>query len=124
MSVENEPGPAQGQQKIEDQVHNDIEKEYQQVLKREQEAMEAKMRGDTTARYEEVRKLGFATKQDLEENIKGFFGKFMEAQEKQAREFAQLREWVMRAKAQGLNAGATDDKPVVDDPLKKWRPSW
>src|SRR3990167_7297240 len=124
MEPTNEPGPADGQAKMEAQVKNDVDAQYQELLKREQEALEEKFKGDATAKYEEVRKLGFATKKDIDQYVQGMFGKFFEEIKTMREENTKLREWVMRAKAHGLNSGAMEDTQPSDNPMKKWKPSW
>lgn len=118
MEPTNEPGPTQGDAKIENNVKNDFDRAYDELLKKEQEALETRMRNESTQNYEKVRALGFATKKDIEEQVRGMFGKFVEETEKIREENRQLREWVMRAKAQGLNSGVTEDKPKDENLLK------
>ena len=124
MEQTNEPGPADGQAKREQATHDNIEKSYQDLLKKDQEAMEAKLRGDATTRFDEVRQLGFATEKDIDRKIEGIFGKFTEEVKNLRDENTKLREWVMRAKAQGLNSGATEESPQENNMMKKWRKTW
>ena len=123
MSIENEPSMADGQRKIEDQTHDNINKSYNDFLKKEQEALDAKLKGEATARFDEVRKLGFSTQKDVETQIQGIFGKFVTQLEDIKKENAALREWVMRAKVQGLNAGAVEDQKQPST-MDKWRRAW
>ena len=118
MEPTNEPGPAQGDAKLEQNTQVDFDKAYQELLKKEQESMESRVRGDATAKFDEVRKLGFATKTDIDEYVKGIFGKFVSEVEGLREENTKLREWVMRAKAQGLNSGTTEDAPKDTNQLK------
>ena len=117
----NEPGPAEGDKKIEQNVVNNFDKQYAEMLKKEQEALESKQRGETALQFDNVRKLGFATKADMDESIKGIFGKFVSELEAMRQENTKLREWVMRAKAQGLTGSALEqsqDQP--DSQLKEF----
>src|SRR3990167_8515570 len=115
MEPTNEPGPADGQAKMEAEVKNDVDAQYQELLKKEQESLEEKFRGDATAKYEEVRKLGFATKKDIDQYVQGVFGKFFTEMQTMREENTKLREWVMRAKAHGLNSGITDESQPADN---------
>ena len=118
MEPTNEPSPADGDKKIEETTKLNFDKIYEEQLKREQEALESKLRGDATAKFDEVRKLGFATNKDIDAKIEGIFGKFVSEVQGLREENTKLREWVMRAKAQGLNSGAMDDKPHDENTLK------
>ena len=120
----NEPGPADGQRKVEAQVHDDLDKSYQEMLKKEQDRFESELTAKKTYEFDNVRKLGFVTQKDVEKQMQGIFGKFLEQQKANDEKIQKLTEWVMRAKSQGFNTGVTDDKPVVDDPMKKWKPQW
>jgi len=114
MEPTNEPSPADGDKKVEQQVATNFDEMYKQILKKEQDEHDNKLRTDATQEYEKVRNLGFATKKDIEETI----GKFAAEVKTLREENDKLREWVMRAKARGLAGGATDDKPKEDNLLK------
>ena len=124
MEPTNEPSPADGDRKIEQQTHENFDKSYQDLLRKEQEAIETKLRGEATHKFDEVRKLGFATSADVDKKVEAIFGKFVDEVKGLRDENAKLREWVMRAKMQGLNSGTTEDKPKESDTMKKWRPTW
>lgn len=124
MEPTNEPSPADGDRKLEQQTHENFDKSYQELLKKEQEAIEAKLKGEATQKFDEVRKLGFATSADVDKKVENIFGKFVEEVKGLRDENAKLREWVMRAKMQGLNSGVGDEKPKEDDLMKKWKPTW
>jgi hypothetical protein len=95
-------------------VQKDLDAQYSDMLKKEQERIEAEKRGITALEFDKFRGLGFATKQDIDESIKGIFGKMVSELEAQKKQNTELREWVMRAKAQGLTGGSLDQKSDND----------
>jgi hypothetical protein len=121
MEPMNEPSPADGDRKLEQQTHENFDKAYQDLLSKEQEAMESKLRGEATQKFDEVRQLGFATATDVDKKIGVIFGKFFSEMEKMRDENTKLREWVMRARMQGLNSGAGDEKKKEPSVLDKYR---
>ncbi len=121
MEPTNEPGPAQGNRKLEAAVDGSLERDYQEYQKKEQERVAVEMQNEAklaAEKFADIQKLGFLTKKDIEEHDKNLFGKFVSELEAMRQENVKLREWVMRAKAQGLNSGATDDKPKDETTLK------
>lgn len=122
-AIENQIADAQkqGEQKIEQQITQNFDAQYQELLKKDQEAIEAKLRGEATQKFDEVRKLGFATTKDVDDKIQAIFGKFVSELQALREENTKLREWVMRAKAQGLNTGRLDEEiPREESVLKDW----
>ena len=124
MESTNEPAPADGQRKLEQQTHDNIEQSYQELLKKDQDAMSAKLQGEATAKFDEVRRLGFATNDDIKKQVEGVYGKFIEEVKTLREENTKLREWVMRAKAQGLNSGVTEDSTPQNTLRDKFKPRW
>ena len=116
--MNNEPGPSQADNKIEEQTKKSFDDVYRELLKNEQEKMESEIRGRTTLDFDNVRKLGFATTKDIDEKIEGIFGKFVQEVQQLRDENVKLREWVMRAKAQGLNSGKLDEQISEESSLK------
>jgi len=120
MERTNEPSPADGDRKIENNVKVNFDQKYDELLKKEQEAMESKITGEATVEFDKVRKLGFATKSDIDSHVKGIFGKFVSEIEAMRQENLKLREWVMRAKMHGLNSGATEENKKEENRLKAY----
>jgi hypothetical protein len=123
MEANEEVAKVAGADKIDVQnITNNFDKQYEEMLKKEQEVQESKIRGEATMQFDNVRKLGFATKSDVDESIKGIFGKFVSEIEAMRKQNTELREWVMRAKQQGLTSGALDQKNdnEVSDYLKPY----
>ena len=119
MSDENY-NPSDAEKQREAQITTDIEKRYQDVLRKEQDAYEAKLRGEATQRFDDVRKLGFATRADIDEALKSM-----------ANELAQLRqehqkdlEMLLRARAQGINVGQLEGQQQPKDTLADYKSAW
>ena len=109
MEPTNETGPSDGDKKIETENKQSFDEMYRTMLKRDQDQYDNELKAKATQDFESVRKLGFATQKEVSESVEKFFGKFAEELRKMREENTQLREWVMRAKAQGLNSGRLDD---------------
>ena len=94
------------------------------ILKEESDKVLSEQESATAKRFDETRRLGFVTKRDMEE----FFEGVKNTQNVQALEkkFDELREFVLRAKARGLNSGATEEeaKKEEESALKAWERPW
>lgn len=116
----NEPSPLAGDRKADEQSAVNFDTQYQDMLKQEQEKLEAEAKGRAAHEFDNVRKLGFATTKDIDERIQGIFGKFVSQMEEMKAENTKLREWVMRAKAQGLNSGRVDEQVAPKSAMSEW----
>src|SRR3990167_6025890 len=102
-----------------------IEGDYRELLKKEQEAQQAREQGETAVKFDNVRKLGFATKTDIDDTVKGIFGKFASENEAMRKEITALREFVLQAKARGLNSGVLDQPTGKEASLlDKFKPAF
>ena len=102
-------------QKIEDSVAN----AYDRIVKEESDKQQAEVESAAAQRFEEVRRLGFATKKDIEEFVAA--QKEKSDTEQLRRDFTELREFVLRAKARGLNTGKNEeDVAQPDGVMKAW----
>lgn len=115
-----ETGPATMDRKIEEQTKKSFDDAYSEFLKKEQEKAESEMKGRAVAQFDEVRKLGFATAKDIDDKIEIIFSKFIKEVEQMREENVKLREWVMRAKAQGLNTGKLEEERPIESVLKSF----
>ena len=118
--ISNDPSPGQGEKKIEEEVKKSYDQLYADILKKDQEADDAKKRGDATLEFDKVRKLGFATSKDIDDRIEAVFGKMIQKIDNLENDNTKLREWVMRAKAQGLNTGKLEENTQENELLKSW----
>lgn len=116
----NEPGPADGDKKIEEKTAKSYDDMYSELLRKDQEKLEKLMTERSTQDFDSVRKLGFVTNKDVDSKIEAIFGKFVSEVQTLRDENTKLREWVMRAKAQGLNSGATEEDRREESALKSW----
>jgi len=94
-----------------------IGKQYANVLAQEQKRQEAGTHMEAAKEFDKVRTLGFATKKDLDEQMKTSIQPIVEELQKMRQENTELREFVLRAKAQGLNTGK------LDKDIKKEKPN-
>jgi hypothetical protein len=93
-------------------IAQETDQHYQEWLKQDQERVLAEETSKKNMEFDKVRQLGFVTKQDIDKNIEQYYGKFMEQVNKLVEENTKLREMVYRARAQGMNGGATDSTAV------------
>lgn len=118
MEPTNETTPAEGDSKIEKGVYESFDKSYHDLLKKDQDAIEATMKKEAIEQFENVRKLGFATKSDIEDALKGKFEAFISEIQAIRKENTEFREWAMRAKSRGMHGDALDDQPKKDNNLR------
>lgn len=120
--MSNEPGPADADRKIEQNVKNSYDDVYHEMMKKEDEAKDAA----AAAKFDDIRKLGFSTKKDIDESLQSMFTKFMDNQNKTDEKFKKLEEWVMRKviQANPANSGKLDDPQDEPSPMKSWERSW
>ena len=98
-----------------------FDQEYENQLKKDQDAYDSQLRGESVQKFDEVRKLGFATHKDIEKMLNDTHGKYIDEVKALKDELTKFKEWVMRAKAHGLTGGALDQKDEsneVSDYLK------
>ena len=94
---------AQSDNKMMDELTN----QYANVVKQEGEKQTQLHDQETTRKFEEIKTLGFLTKRDLDDFGKGVTEQLNEVK-KLRDEFTTLREFMLRAKAQGVTSGMTD----------------
>lgn len=127
-----ETGPVTAGRKLEDQIHQSTTDFYENLLKQEQEAAEAKRREETTLQFDTVRKLGFATAKDVDEKLQGIVKSIATELENIKQENLKMREFIVRMRAQGaglpqgMNSGALDQpgpevgESILDKYSNKW----
>jgi hypothetical protein len=99
-------------QKLDQQLKTGVEKQYQDFLKQEQDRISAQQQAAGAVKFDEFRQLGFATKNDIEQQVNAYYGRFVEKLEQMEKDNAELRQFVLRAKMQGFNSGQTDDTHI------------
>lgn len=96
--------PASLDKKLEQQTHE----LYDNYLKAEAEKEKAAIESEAAKRFDDVRRLGFLTKDDVAAFQNQTTTQLNTEVENLKKEIVALREFIFRAKAQGLNSGALD----------------
>lgn len=119
MSIENEEAGLI--RNADRKIAESVSEAAKRIQQEEDNKLQAKIEEAATKRYDEVKRLGFVTKKELEE--------FYREQEKKTdisalqQRIDDLQEIVLRAKARGqLDSGVLDDSPKPSDmKVKSWQ---
>ena len=124
--MDNEYGAAQAQAAKADEAASAQKtgESYEDFLKRDREAFEAKLKGEAVQKFDDTRKLGFITMKDVEEREKAIYGKIAAEMEAMRQEHKKALEVLYRARAQGLNAGATEESAGQNDEISQFESNW
>ena len=129
MDVMNNPDPAEGDKKIE----RSVQESYEKIAKEEQEHKDFEMKKAAIDEFEKMHRFGFVTNKDIELAVEGRVGKLLEAQTELTNQLTEmkkenmaLREFVLRAKAQGLNSGKLEPEKgtPAEDSLTQFKSAW
>lgn len=129
--IPSEPNPVKIQQDQAKQAQQaerqSIDSQYSEFMKKEQERVNAEMQSKAAQDFDAVRKLGFATQKDIQDSVESYFNRFVKGIEEIKEEQLKLREWVMRAKMQGLTSdkleGQTEpERSLLMEKFGKRRP--
>lgn len=113
-------GPTDAAKKQEQEVKKSYDELYSELLKKEQTRLDAETESRATLEFDRVRSLGFTTQKDVDTKIEAIFSKFVNEVKNLREENTKLREWVMKAKAQGLNVGKLEEETKEESVLKAW----
>lgn len=120
--VNNEPSPGQLDKKLSDT----IEEQYTKMVQEEKDARDAEIqKAAVTDFLEKIKKLGFVPREDVEKTVTESVKAFQSQIDEIKKDFAELKEFSLRAKARGQNSGAQEpeEPQPAQDLLKAWESS-
>ena len=114
MKVAETPqAPSEGEQA--EEAQKTIEQDYQKTVKEEADRKITEETQKGTEEFERIHRLGFSTTKEM----LGEIAALRKENEALKAEFTKLREFLLRAKAQGKAVIPTEEKPSESEELKK-----